>query len=521
MTARPAPVAAAPTVRLHGITKAYPGVVANDGIDLTLEAGTVHGLLGENGAGKSTLMKVLFGLVPPDAGTIEVDGQERRFRSPADALAAGIGMVQQHFSLVPDFTVAENLVLGHEPRRRGRLLVDRTRAESEVQHLADRYGFRLDVTRRVADLAVGARQRVEILKALHRGARVLILDEPTAALAPPEVAELAAVLARLTAEGCTVVFIGHKLTEIVALCDEVTVLRDGAVVASRSLADHERVEGPARQRLEEELSVAMVGRPLPPAPARAGAPGPVVLRLDGASDGHDLGPVDLAVHAGEIVGVAGVEGNGQTELVELVLGVRRCRTGRVALGDADVTRWPVARRLEAGLAHIAEDRHTAAVALDLTLAENCALGHHTTAPVAPGRFRLSRPAMDRLAAGVVERYGVRTSGLGATLRQLSGGNQQKLVVGREVARAPRLIVAAQPTRGLDVGATAFVHEELARLRAAGCAVLLVSLDLAEITAVADRIVVLRDGSVAGETAGGDADATLLGVWMTGAHEDAA
>ncbi|MCU1503999.1 MAG: transporter ATP-binding protein [Ilumatobacteraceae bacterium] len=507
--------APAPAVRLRGISKSYRGVRANDAIDLDLRAGSVHGLLGENGAGKSTLVKILFGLIQPDAGTIEVAGTLRRWRSPRDALAAGIGMVQQHFSLIADFSVAENLVLGAEPRRHG--LLDRRRAEREVQALADRYGFRLDASRRVGELAVGARQRVEILKALHRGASTLILDEPTAALAPQEVDELFGVVAELRAQGCTIVLITHKLAEIVAMCDDVTVLRDGAVVGERTIAAHEREPGSAaRDALEAELAIAMVGRSLPDPPSRQHSAGVTVLELRGVADGHGLGPLDLVVRSGEIVGVAGVEGNGQTELIEAIVGVRRVRAGRIELDGTDVSRWSVRRRLAAGLAHIAEDRHAGAVALDMPLVDNCVLGSHDRPPFTRQRVRLVRREMTRFTREVIAHHQVRVPSLDATVGQLSGGNQQKLVVGREVSRAPRLLVAAQPTRGLDVGATAFVHGELAALRAAGCAVLLVSLDLTEVMALSDRIVVMRDGAIAGEARAEDTDVIQLGSWMTGA-----
>jgi ABC-type uncharacterized transport system ATPase subunit len=506
-----------PVLHLRGITKTYPGVVANHGVDLEVAGGTVRGLLGENGAGKSTLMKILFGMTRPDAGTIEVEGVERRFRSPADAIAAGIGMVQQHFSLVPDFTVAENLVLGSEPRVR-RLFTDRKRAEADVQALADRYGFRLDAGARVADLAVGARQRVEILKALHRGARILVLDEPTAALAPQEVDELFTVVRSLQAQGCTIILITHKLPEIVAICDEATVLRDGVVVGTRVLHDHERVPGPARDALEVELARLMVGRALPEPPVRASTSGGPVLTLAGVGDGARVGPLDIQVRAGEIVGVAGVEGNGQTELIELILGVRRCRSGRIDLAGRDVTRLPVGTRLRQGVAHIAEDRHAAAVAADLSVADNCALGHQGRPPLARSGGRLSHAAVEQFAAEVVARYRVRTPSLRATVAQLSGGNQQKLVVGREVARHPKVMIAAQPTRGLDVGATAFVHQELVELRDAGCAVLLVSLDLTEVLALADRIVVMRGGVVVGEGRPDELDELTIGAWMTGGAE---
>ena len=527
---------------MSGITKRYPGVVANDGVDFTVEAASIHGLLGENGAGKSTLMKVLFGLTTPTAGTVEIAGQEVMVDSARDALDLGIGMVQQHFSLIADFTVAENLVLGREPLRRGGLL-DLDRAAADIAEMSDQYGFRIDPRSRVGDLAVGARQRVEILKALYRGAEVLILDEPTAALAPNEVHELVALLRRLRGQGRTVVFISHKLSEVIDLCDRVTVLRSGRVEGHREIGADERDDPDRREALAAELARMMVGRALPQPPDRiqrpvegdasvlsaaaivgGGAPSAEepaagdasVLRLSAAGDGRRLGPIDLEVRRGEIVGVAGVEGNGQTELVEMVVGVRRCRAGSLHLGGVDVTRWSVRRRLATGVAHIAEDRHGAAVADGLDLAHNAALGFQGRPPFSWRGLWLSLVQMRRLARGLVNRFGVQAVAVTHPLRSLSGGNQQKLVVGRELSRSPELFVAAQPTRGLDVAAAAFVHSELAELRRRGAGVLLVSLELTEILTLADRIVVMSGGQIAGETTPGEVDVTTLGRWMTGA-----
>ncbi|MCY3651367.1 MAG: ABC transporter ATP-binding protein [Acidimicrobiaceae bacterium] len=506
-----------PAVRMRGITKRYPGVVANDAVDFTVESASIHGLLGENGAGKSTLMKVLFGLTAPSAGTVEIAGRPVVVDSARDALDLGIGMVQQHFSLIGDFTVAENLVLGSEPLHRGGLL-DLDRAAADIAALSDRYGFRIDPRSRVGDLAVGARQRVEILKALYRGAEVLILDEPTAALAPTEVAELVGLLRRLRAQGRTVVFISHKLSEVIDLCDRVTVLRGGRVEGHREIGPAERDDPERHDALAAELARMMVGHELPDPPERVDGPergGVPVLRLSAAGDGRRLGPIDLEVQAGEIVGVAGVEGNGQTELVEMVVGVRRCRAGSVHLGGTDVTRWSVRRRLNTGVAHIAEDRHGAAVADGLDLAHNATLGFQGRPPFSRRGLWLSLVQMRRLARGVVNRFGVQAVAVTDPLRSLSGGNQQKLVVGRELSRGPELFVAAQPTRGLDVAAAAFVHSELAALRRRKAGVLLVSLELTEILALADRIVVMSGGQIAGETSPSEVDVTTLGRWMTG------
>jgi len=505
--------ASEPAVRLTGVWKTFGDVRANRGIDLAVRAGSIHGLLGENGAGKSTLMKILFGLVSPDGGRIEVHGRSHSFASPAEALAAGVGMVQQHFSLIPDFTVTQNLVLGHEPTTRAGWL-DLDSAAAEISALSDRYGFRIDPNARVGTLSVGSRQRVEILKALYRGAEILILDEPTASLTPQEAAELHQVMETLRSQGRTVIFISHKLAEVIELCDRVTVLRDGSVVGEREVAADMRVAGPTREGIERELARMMVGRDLPPGPARPHSAGELVLRLAGATDGDRLDPLDLEVRGGEIVGVAGVEGNGQAELVELILGIRRCAGGAVELNGRDVSKLSVSRRLRSGIGHIAEDRHAAALILNMEIAENALIGSESQrrfnlrgAWLSPGRVR-------RFARGLAERFRIRTPSVRIPAASLSGGNQQKLVVARELARRPSLIIAAQPTRGLDLGAMSFVHHELDELRAAGKGVLLVSLDLTEVMALSDRIVVMSRGAIVGAARTSEVDEETLGLWMT-------
>jgi ABC-type uncharacterized transport system ATPase subunit len=503
-----------PVVRLRAIWKTYGGgVQANRGIDLAVPGGSIHGLLGENGAGKSTLMKILFGLVAPSSGEIELWGRPVRFHSPAEALEARVGMVQQHFSLIPDFTVAQNLVLGHEGAR-ALAPLDLKRAAREIRELSDRYGFRIDPEARVADLSVGARQRVEILKILYRGAEILILDEPTAALTPQEAAELHQVLCTLREQGRTVIFISHKLAEVIELCDRVTVLRDGSVVGQREISPQMREPGPARDALERDLARTMVGRELPPGPGRPHQPGGAVLVLEGATDGDRLRPIDLEVRGGEIVGLAGVEGNGQNELVELILGVRSCAAGRVRLNGTDVTRWPPGRRLPAGIGHIAEDRQQTALVLTMPITENAVLGFQDQAPFARGRWWLSPARVREFASALVRRFRIRTPSVRVPAAALSGGNQQKLVVGRELARRPSLIVAAQPTRGLDLAASSFVLQELDELRAEGKGVLLVSLDLTEVMALSDRILVMSRGAVVGSARPSEVDEETLGLWMT-------
>lgn len=521
-TAAPRPGLAPAAIRLTGVSKHFGPVKANRSIDLTVRQGSIHGLLGENGAGKSTLMKILFGMIRPDSGQIEIGGQPATLRSSADALAAGIGMVQQHFSLIGKLTVAENLILGRGSSgfaARWIRSLDLDAASRRAIELSERLGFGIDPSARCETLSVGARQKVEILKALWGGATTLVLDEPTAALSPPDAEELYALLQNLQREGTTIVLISHKMPEIMRLCDRVTVLRDGAVAGEaevpRSFAD------PAeRQSLEAQLVRLMIGRNRPEVPSRSNHIWPTVLSVRKLTDGERFGPVDLDVHGGEIVAVVGVEGNGQAEFVELLIGLRKAAGGGVALDDTDITDITTQARFNCGIAHIPEDRHRLAVADGMSVVDNASIGFVDGAPFAPTPLWLSRRRRARFAAGIVRRHKVRAASIEAPVTSLSGGNQQKLVVGRELARAPRLMIAAQPTRGLDIGSTAAVHEALIGLRDQGGAVLLLSLDLTEVFTIADRIVVFRQGRVVGETSTADADIDQIGRWMSGVDQEA-
>jgi len=543
-------------VRVRGVAKAFGPVVANRDASLEAARGEVHALVGENGAGKSTLMRVLSGMHAPDAGTVEVaDPRTGRLRdvtgwSTSQAIASGVGMVHQHFMLVPPLTVAENVVLGMERTRGpGGLALDRRRAESEVGALAERTGLRVDPARRVADLSVGEAQRVEILKVLYRGARVLVLDEPTAVLSPPEVRELWGVLRALAADGGTVVLITHKLDEVVEISETITVMRAGATVARLRTADTtprdvaramvgrdvelalDRVrtpDGGGPDDVSALLGAAAVAGAAVPAPPRVGAAEgrPAVLsvrdlvvpapRRPRAVDGvsFDLAP-------GEILGVAGVEGNGQTELVEAIAGLAPPSAGRVLLGGRDVTALGVRARADAGLSHIPEDRHRRGLVLDYSVADNLALGlQHRYAQGGLSALlggRLDRARLDADARRLVGEFDIRPADPALPARALSGGNQQKIVIAREMTgRDYQVLLAAQPTRGVDVGAIEFIHDQLRRARAAGKGVLLVSADLAEVLALADRVAVMYEGRFAAVLPRAEATLERLGPLMTGA-----
>ncbi len=478
-------------LELRGITKRYPGVVANDAVDLTVEPGEVHGLLGENGAGKSTLMNVLYGLTQPDEGSILVDGVERQFADPGDAIAAGIGMVHQHFMLVPVFTVAENITLGMEPTDRfGRY--DRRAANATVTELAERFGLPVDPDALVGDLPVGLQQRVEILKALARDARLLILDEPTAVLTPQEADGLFESIRGFQAAGRSVIFISHKLREHHEIADRITVLRRGRTIGTVDASTSE----------PQQLADMMVGRPViltvDRAPAR---PGDVVLELDGVSveapDGRLLvDRVDLDVHAGEIVAIAGVEGNGQTPLVEALTGLRPVTAGTVTLAGRDVTGADRRTLLRGGVGHIPEDRNEHGLVGGFTIRDNLVLNLWDDERFAHGRTR-RRDVIDEHATRMMDEFDVRAPSTTTTADALSGGNQQKVIVAREFARPIELLVAAQPTRGIDVGSIEYIHGRLVAKRDAGVGVLLVSSELDEVTALADRIAVMFRGHLVG------------------------
>ena len=501
-------------VHLDGITKRFPGVVANDDVDLRVERGTVHALLGENGAGKTTLMNVLYGLYEPTSGRVVVDERERSFDSPRDAIDAGVGMIHQHFMLVDPMTVAENVTLGNEPTRAFGLAVDHDAAREQVRELADRYGFDVDPDARIEDVSVGVQQRVEILKALYRGADILILDEPTAVLTPQEVEELFGVLEELTDQGKTIIFITHKLGEAMTAADDVTVLRDGKNVGT--------VDADGTDR--EELARMMVGREVLLELERAPAnPGADVLSVDGLTVEDDRGvvvvdDVSLTVREGEVFGIAGVDGNGQSELVESVTGLRTPDAGRVVFGGEDVTDWPRGRRIREGMAFVPEDRQERGLVMDFDLVDNGVLGSQHDAPYANGG-RLDWDEIEDHAADIVDAYDVRPPDVRADAEALSGGNQQKFVVGREFARDPSLLVAMHPTRGVDIGSTEFIREELLGLRSDGVGVLLVSSKLEEAQGLADRLAVMYEGDLMAVVDPSEVSESDLGLLMAGEYPE--
>src|SRR3954453_6333381 len=494
-------------VELKGITKRFPGVVANRDIDLRVRRGEVHAIVGENGAGKSTLMKTLYGEHRPDEGQILVDGREVTFRSPADAIAAGIGMVHQHFMLADNLTVLENVVLGAE-KEHG----IGSAARARILEISEAYSLDLQPDVLVEDLGVGDRQRVEIAKVLYRDARTLILDEPTAVLVPQEVDELFGNLAELKREGLTVIFISHKLDEVRKVADSITVIRRGTTVG----------EADPKTTTARQLAEMMVGSELPSPETRESTVRPTpVLELRGVTVASPAGrplvdDIDLVVREGEVVGIAGVEGNGQAELVDAVMGLRPVTAGTVALGAEDITSWRTRARREAGLGFIPEDRHRQGMLLDATLWENRILGHKTRPPAAKGWF-IDRKAARADPERVMRDYDVRAPGTDTLAVALSGGNQQKLIVGREMESHPRLLIAAHPTRGVDVGAQAAIWELLKDARAEGMGILLISADLDELIGLSDTLTVMLRGRLVATLDPAACTPEQLGGHMTGAH----
>ena len=477
-------------LELTGITKRFGSLVANDHIDLSVAPAQVHALLGENGAGKSTLMNVLYGLLQPDEGQILIDGKPASFGSPRDAIAAGIGMVHQHFMLVPVFTVAENVTLGIEETRPLGLL-DRRKARQDVRELSRRYGLDVDPDALVENLPVGIQQRVEIVKALVRQAKVLILDEPTAVLTPAETQDLFRIIRQLKAGGTSVVFISHKLKEVQAIADTITVLRRGAVVGERP---------PTAS--EDELAALMVGRNVQLRVSKQPAkPGDVVLEVSDLTVTDETGRVwvngaSFGVRAGEILGVAGVQGNGQTELCEALMGLRPTATGTVRLNGRDLTHATPRQRLRAGVAYVPEDRQEDGLIGDFAVADNIVLDTYDQPPFASG-INLNLGAITAYATERVAEFDVRTTSVATPVGTLSGGNQQKVILARELGHEHKLLVASQPTRGLDVGSIEFVHRRIVEQRDHGVAVLIVSAELDEIYALADRIAVMYEGKITG------------------------
>ncbi|MFN2532742.1 MAG: ABC transporter ATP-binding protein [Pyrinomonadaceae bacterium] len=499
-------------LELRNITKSFGNVVANDHINITVDTGTIHAIVGENGAGKSTAMRIAYGFYSADSGQIIVDGESRQISSPHDAIALGIGMVHQHFMLVEPMTVAENIVLGAEPG--SEVALDLKSAANEIRHLSEEFKLAVNPNVVVEHLSVGQQQRVELLKALYRHARLLILDEPTAVLTPLEVEEFFGILRRMREQGKTIIIITHKLSEVLAISDQVTVMRDGKVVG--------RLD--TKTTNAAELARLMVGREvLLRVEKREPQVGSAELTVTDltvrGTDGARLNKVSLTVRKGEIVGIAGVEGNGQTELMEALAGLTNQERldGEIRFENRDITGLGARSRRELGIAHIPEDRHRRGLLLDFTLAENAILGVHYRAPIVTADVFLDEQAIHRRVAEIIESFDVRPNNPTLAARSLSGGNQQKLIIGREFRVEPKLLLVSQPTRGVDIGAIEFIHRKLVALRDAGCAILLVSAELEEVTSLSDRLLIIHEGRIVGEVDPKVATMEEIGLLMTRGH----
>jgi simple sugar transport system ATP-binding protein len=498
-------------LEMRGIRKEFPGVVANDDVSLDVRRGEVHALLGENGAGKSTLMNILYGLYRPDAGEILLNGKRVVFSSASDAIEAGIGMVHQHFMLIPVMTVAENVVLGTEPVKDG-VLLDEGAAERRVADMAKTFKFAVEPGALVEDIGVGQQQRVEIMKALYRNADILILDEPTAVLTPQEASDLFEVLRTLRREGISIVFISHKLKEVLEIADRITVLRRGKTIETV----------PREGATEESLARAMVGREvLLRVEKKPAEVGDVLLEVEDLWASDDRGiqkvrGVSFQVRAGEIVGIAGVDGNGQTELIEALTGLRRADSGVIRVGGHELQHPTTRDSLDAGLGHIPEDRQRHGLVLEFSIAENVALHDYATTPDSKLGWLFPKRLVER-AKGLIKEFDVRGGGPLTPAGALSGGNQQKLVAAREISRDPTALIAAQPTRGLDVGAIEYLHRRLVAERDEGRAILLVSLELDEIFSLSDRILVIYEGEIVGEHTG-EVSEEQIGFEMLGVQK---
>ena len=500
-------------IELRDITKRFGAVLANDRVSFSGAPGTIHAIVGENGAGKSTAMRIAYGFYTADSGEILIDGQVREIRTPHDAIALGIGMVHQHFMLVEPMTVAENIVLGAEPGNAAAL--DLKKAAAEIRKVSDEFRLSVDPNATIETLSVGQQQRVELLKALYRHAQLLILDEPTAVLTPQEVEEFFAILRRMREQGKTIIIITHKLSEVLAISDDVTVMRDGKVVGNVKTSETNAAE----------LARLMVGREVLLRVEKPDAkPGAPILSVDHLSiSGRDgtkrLNDVSFEVRAGEIVGIAGVEGNGQTELIESLAGLipGAYVTGHIRFEGRDATNADARRRKELGIAHVPEDRHRRGLLLDSSLAENTILGVHYRKPAVtgPGDIILDEKGIRRRTEQVIKDFDVRPPNPALPARALSGGNQQKLIIGREFELPPKLLLVSQPTRGVDIGAIEFIHRKIVALRDAGCAVLLVSAELEEVTALSDRLLVIHNGAIVGEVDPKAVTNEEIGLMMTG------